>query len=60
MCPKVDRGRFNLTHSLVVEYDEKEAPLNGGKIGVDLGLKDFLITSVGNWAWEAAREESPQ
>jgi transposase len=44
----------------VVEYDEKEAPLNGGKIGVDLGLKDFLITSVGNWALEAAREESPQ
>jgi putative transposase len=30
-----------------VEYDQKEAPLNGGKIGADLGLKDFLITSEG-------------
>jgi putative transposase len=31
----------------LVEYDQKEAPFNGGKIGVDLGLKDFLITSEG-------------
>jgi len=31
-----------------VEYESKEAPLNGGKIGADLGLKDFLITSDGN------------
>ena len=33
--------------SILVEYDPKEAPLNGGKIGADLGLKDFLITSEG-------------
>lgn len=33
--------------SILVEYDHKEAPLNGGKIGADLGLKDFLITSEG-------------
>ncbi len=33
--------------SILVEYNQKEAPLNGGKIGVDLGLKDFLITSEG-------------
>ena len=33
--------------SILVEYDQKEAPLNGGKIGADLGLKDFLITSEG-------------
>ncbi|WP_155897937.1 RNA-guided endonuclease InsQ/TnpB family protein [Allocoleopsis franciscana] len=103
--------------SILVEYDQREAPLNGGKIGADLGLKDFLITSEGKkypnprfykrslkrlkrlqrslsrkvkgsnnrnkqrllvarahekvanqrldmqhklWAWEAAREESPQ
>ncbi len=34
--------------SVLVEYESKEAPLNGGKIGADLGLKDFLITSDGN------------
>lgn len=33
--------------SILVEYDQKEAPLNGGEIGADLGLKDFLITSAG-------------
>ncbi|HEY9694460.1 MAG TPA: IS200/IS605 family element RNA-guided endonuclease TnpB [Oculatellaceae cyanobacterium] len=33
--------------SILVEYDQKEAPLNGGHVGVDLGLKDFLITSEG-------------
>lgn len=33
--------------SILVEYDQKEAPLTGGKIGVDLGLKEFLITSEG-------------
>ncbi len=33
--------------SILVEYDHKEAPLKGGKIGADLGLKDFLITSEG-------------
>jgi len=31
----------------LVEYEDKEAPLNGDKIGADLGLKDFLITSEG-------------
>ena len=30
-----------------MEYEPKEAPLNGSKIGADLGLKDFLITSEG-------------
>ena len=34
--------------SVLVEYESKEAPLNGGKIGADLGLKYFLITSDGN------------
>lgn len=33
--------------SILVEYEDKEAPLNGDKIGADLGLKDFLITSEG-------------
>ena len=33
--------------SILVEYDHKEAPLNGSKIGADLGLKEFLITSEG-------------
>lgn len=33
--------------SILVEYEPHEAPLNGGKIGADLGLKDFLITSEG-------------
>jgi putative transposase len=33
--------------SILIEYDHKEAPLNGGKIGADLGLKHFLITSEG-------------
>ena len=33
--------------SILVDYPTKEAPLNGGKIGADLGLKDFLITSEG-------------
>ena len=30
-----------------MEYERQEAPLNGKKIGADLGLKDFLITSEG-------------
>jgi putative transposase len=33
--------------SILVEYETKEAPSNGRKIGADLGLKDFLITSEG-------------
>jgi putative transposase len=33
--------------SILVEYERQEAPLNGKKIGADLGLKDFLITSEG-------------
>ncbi|HEY9604932.1 MAG TPA: IS200/IS605 family element RNA-guided endonuclease TnpB [Allocoleopsis sp.] len=33
--------------SVLVEYEVSCAPLNGGKIGADLGLKDFLITSEG-------------
>ncbi len=33
--------------SILVEYETNVAPLNGGKIGADLGLKDFLITSEG-------------
>ncbi|MBW4576669.1 MAG: transposase [Aphanothece sp. CMT-3BRIN-NPC111] len=32
---------------ILVEYDQKQAPLNGGKIGADLGLKEFLITGEG-------------
>ena len=30
-----------------MEHETKEAPLNGSKIGADLGLKDFLMTSEG-------------
>src|SRR4028119_1412435 len=33
--------------SILVEYEPHEALLHGGKIGADLGLKDFLITSDG-------------
>jgi putative transposase len=33
--------------SILVEYETSYAPLNGGKVGADLGLKDFLITSEG-------------
>jgi putative transposase len=33
--------------SILVEYESKEAPFNGSKIGIDLGLKEFLITSEG-------------
>ena len=31
--------------SIVTELDIPKAPLNGEKIGMDLGLKDFVITS---------------
>jgi len=31
----------------LVDYEASVAPLNGPKIGADLGLKDFLITSEG-------------
>lgn len=31
--------------SIVTELDIPKAPLNGEKIGIDLGLKDFVITS---------------
>ena len=31
--------------SIVTELEISKAPLNGGKIGLDLGLKDFVITS---------------
>lgn len=34
--------------SILVEYERKPAVLNGGKIGIDLGLKDFAITSSGD------------
>lgn len=34
--------------SILVEYDQKPTPLNGDKIGIDLGLKDFAITSNGD------------
>lgn len=33
--------------SVLVEYDRKALPLNGGIIGIDLGLKEFAITSLG-------------
>jgi len=33
--------------SILVDYEASVAPLNGPKIGADLGLKDFLITSEG-------------
>ncbi len=33
--------------SILVEYEPHEASLHGEKIGADLGLKDFLITSDG-------------
>jgi putative transposase len=33
--------------SILVEYEPDEAHEHGGKIGADLGLKDFLITSDG-------------
>jgi putative transposase len=33
--------------SILVEYETMETSLNGSKIGADLGLKDFLITSEG-------------
>ena len=31
--------------SIVTELDIPKAPLNGDKIGMDLGLKDFCITN---------------
>jgi putative transposase len=43
---KTPTGKYYV--SILVEYNQKEAPLNGGKIGADLGLKDLLITSEGN------------
>ncbi|MUL35226.1 IS200/IS605 family element RNA-guided endonuclease TnpB [Gloeocapsopsis dulcis] len=33
--------------SIVTELDIPHAPLNGNKIGLDLGLKEFVITSKG-------------
>ncbi len=33
--------------SIVTEQDIPHAPLNGDKIGLDLGLKEFAITSLG-------------
>ena len=34
--------------SILVEYEHKPVALNGEKIGMDLGLKDFAITSSGD------------
>ena len=34
--------------SILVEYERQPTPLNGDKIGIDLGLKDFAITSTGD------------
>ena len=34
--------------SILVEYEGRPVALNGGKIGIDLGLKDFAITSSGD------------
>lgn len=34
--------------SILVEYERSPAPLNGSVIGVDLGLKEFVITSKGD------------
>jgi putative transposase len=33
--------------SIVAEQNITHAPLNGSKIGLDLGLKEFAITSTG-------------
>lgn len=40
---KTASGKYYV--SLVTELDIPKAPLNGKKIGLDLGLKDFVITS---------------
>jgi putative transposase len=42
---KTSTGKYYA--SIGVEYDHKQAPFNGGAIGADLGLNDFLITSSG-------------
>lgn len=37
----------NYYASIVTEQDIAHAPLNGDKIGLDLGIKEFAITSSG-------------
>lgn len=34
--------------SILIEYERSSAPLNGETIGLDLGLKEFVITSKGD------------
>jgi len=42
---KTPSGKYHA--SIVTEQDIPHAPLNGDKIGLDLGLKEFAITSTG-------------
>ncbi|MBD2501403.1 IS200/IS605 family element RNA-guided endonuclease TnpB [Anabaena azotica] len=43
---KIPSGKYYA--SIVTEQDIPHAPLNGDKIGLDLGLKEFAITSKGD------------